>query len=105
MNKTLGVIASLAALSAVATPASADHHMAPGAKPGMAMSEKDKQMNMENMQKNMLGMHEQMHKIQDAKSPADRERHMKDMQALMQKMHSMKEGHGGTHGHTMDHPK
>lgn len=108
MNKTLGAIATVAALSLLAPVAWADHHMGPGAKPGMAMSDKDKQMNMEKMQENMLRMHEQMHKIQDAKTPKDRERHMKEMQGIMQSMHSMKEAQGGMGGmgdHNMDRMK
>ena len=108
MKNTFGTLASVAALSALASFAWADHHMAPGGKPGAAMSDKDKSMNMEKMQENMLRMHEQMHKIQDAKTPADRERHMKEMQDLMQKMHSMKDAQGGMGGmgdHKMDRPK
>lgn len=49
------------------------------------------------MQENMLRMHEQMHKIMDAKSPQEREQllqaHAKMMQDGMQMMKSMKSGH------------
>ena len=57
------------------------------------MTEKDKTMQMSKMQENMLRMHEQMHKIMDAKTPEEREQltqdNMKMMQENMQMMHGM----------------
>lgn len=59
-------------------------------------SDKDKQMQMGKMQENMLRMHEQMHKIMDAKNPQERERlmqeHLKMMQDNMQMMQGMMGG-------------
>ncbi|MDO8705161.1 MAG: DUF2934 domain-containing protein [Sulfuricaulis sp.] len=51
----------------------------------------DKKMDL--MQEGMLKMHEQMHKIMDAKNPQERERLMQTQRELMrQHMQSMKEG-------------
>lgn len=61
------------------------------------MTDKDKQMQMTKMQANMLKMHEQMHKIMDAKNPQEREQlmqaHAKMMEEDMQIMKNMKGGH------------
>ena len=52
---------------------------------------------MTKMQTNMLKMHEQMHKIMDAKNPQEREQlmqaHAKMMEEGMQMMKNMKGGH------------
>ena len=51
----------------------------------------DKQMGV--MQESMLKMHEQMHKIMDAKNPQEREELVQTHRALMrQHMQSMKDG-------------
>ena len=51
----------------------------------------DKQMGV--MQESMLKMHEQMHKIMDAKNPQEREALVQTHRALMRKhMQSMKDG-------------
>ena len=67
------------------------HMKSPAA--GMDMDQEQ----MKKMQENMLRMHEQMHKIMDAKSPQEREQlmqaHAKMMQDGMQMMKSMKGGH------------
>lgn len=66
-------------------------------KPVSAMTDKDKQIQTTKMQENMLKMHEQMHKIMDAKTPQEREQlmqaHAKMMQDGMQMMKGMKGGH------------
>lgn len=68
-----------------------------GDKLAVAMTDKDKQMQMTKMQENMLLMHEQMHKVMNAKTPEEREslmqEHEKMMQAGMQMMRGMKGGH------------
>lgn len=96
MKKSL-FIAALAALS-LSTPlawAEEAHHAAKDTKPAstMAMTGKDKPMQMEKMQENMLRMHELMHKIMDAKDPQERERLMQEhatmMQDNMRMMHGM----------------
>ncbi len=51
----------------------------------------DKQMGV--MQERMLKMHEQMHKIMDAKNPQERERPMQAHREIMhQHMQAMKDG-------------
>ena len=51
----------------------------------------DKQMGV--MQESMLKMHEQMHKIMDAKNPQERERLMQEHQHMLhQHMQAMKDG-------------
>ncbi len=51
----------------------------------------DKKMSV--MQEGMLKMHEQMHKIMDAKNPQDRERLLQEHTKMMhQHMQSMKDG-------------
>src|SRR5262245_27435848 len=46
------------------------------------------------MQNNMLSMHEQMHRIMEAKDPAERARLMRERQETMQQLMKMM----GTHG-------
>lgn len=51
------------------------------------------------MQENMIKMHEQMHKIIDAKDPAERERLMQEQQKTMQEhMKQMGAGMDGKMG-------
>ena len=73
------------------------HHTDKDKKPAAAMTDKDKQMQMSKMQENMLKMHEQMHKIMDAKNPQERDQlmqaHAKMMQDGMQMMKTMMGGH------------
>ena len=96
MKKTL-LIALLAALPLSTSLARADtaHHADKDTKSAMTMTDKDKQMEMDKMQENMLKMHAQMHKIMEAKDPQERERlmqenmkTMKDNMQMMQMMHS-----------------
>lgn len=99
MKNTL-LIATLATLVLSAPFASAaDNHSADkGKKSAMHMSDQDKQAHMSKMQESMLKMHEQMHKIMEAKTPHELEQHkqahLKIMQDSMQMMHGMKGGHG-----------
>lgn len=51
--------------------------------PVTIMTDKEKQMQMGKMQENMLRMHEQMHKIMNAKTPQERERLMKEHSEMM----------------------
>ena len=103
MKKTL-LIAALATLplSTSLTWADETHHTGQDQKPAMAMTDKDKQMQMNKMQENMLRMHEQMHKIMQSTDPKEREKlmqeHAKMMQNNMQMMHSMKGGGMMDHG-------
>lgn len=60
------------------------HHPDKNKKPAMTMTDKDKQMHMGKMQESMLKMHEQMHKIMDAKDPQERERLMQEHREAMQ---------------------
>lgn len=75
------------------------HHAGDVKKPATGMTEQGNQMQMGKMQVNMLKMHEQMHKIMDAKNPQDRERlmqeHAKMMQDNMQMMQGMMDGKMG----------
>ena len=70
------------------------HHPDQDKKPAAATPDKEKMMQMGKMQDNMLRMHEQMHKIMQAKDPKERERlkqeHSKMMQDNMHMMRSMK---------------
>lgn len=70
-------------------------------KSAMPMSDNDNQVQMGKMQESMLQMHEQMHKIMDAKDPQKREQltqeHAKMMQDHMRMMHGMM-GKGGMMG-------
>ena len=88
------------ALTAPVLPADEAHHPdqkgAPAKaapKDAKAPAAKDGGMPMGMMQDNMLKMHEQMHKIMQAKDPKERERlkqeHMKMMQEHMKSMHGM----------------
>jgi hypothetical protein len=71
----------------------ADEHHPPGAPATDAKS-------MRMMQEHMLKMHAQMHKIMEAKDPAERERLMQEHQKMMQDvMHDhMMQMHGGMGG-------
>jgi len=62
------------------------HHSDQDKKPATTMTEKDKQMQMGKMQENMLRMHEQMHKIMDAKNPQERVRLLQEQSKMMQGM-------------------
>lgn len=72
---------------------SADEHHPPDGPPRDAKS-------MRMMQEHMLKMHAQMHKIMEAKDPAERERLMQEHQKMMQEtMHDhMMQMHGGMGG-------
>lgn len=98
------LMAALVTLS-LATPlawAEQAHHPDQDKKPATAMSDADKQMHMGKMQENMLRMHEQMHKIMNAKNPQEREQlmqeHSKMMRDGMRMMHDMKGSHGKMDG-------
>ena len=103
MKKAL-LIAALATLSLATSLTWADetHHTGQDQKPAMAMTDKDKQMQMNKMQENMLRMHEQMHQIMQSTDPKEREKlmqeHAKMMQDSMRMMHSMKGGGMMEHG-------
>ena len=96
MKKAL-LIAALATLPLATSLTWADetHHTGQDQKPAMAMTDKDKQMQMNKMQENMLRMHEQMHKIMQSTDPKERE---KLMQEHAKMMHSMKGGGMMEHG-------
>ena len=98
MKKSL-LIAVLATLPLSTPLAWADdtHHSDKDKKPAVTMTDKDKQMQMGKMQENMLRMHEQMHKIMDAKNPQERERLMQQHSKMMQDM-PMMQGMMGGHG-------
>ncbi|MBI3345447.1 MAG: hypothetical protein HY028_11450 [Gammaproteobacteria bacterium] len=66
--------------------------------PSKAMTDQDKQIQMGKMQEHMLRMHEQMHKIMDAKNPQERERLMQEHSKMMQDGMHMKQGMMGGHG-------
>jgi TolA-binding protein len=99
MNKLLFAVAVSLALSAPAV-------LAAEAQPGQkAAPTEDSAKQMRAMQENMIKMHEQMHKIMDAKDPAERERLMEEQRKTMQgQMKQMKEMHGGMGG-MMGHDK
>lgn len=71
------------------------HHSDKDKKPATTMTDKDKQMQMGKMQENMLRMHEQMHKIMNAKNPQERERLLQEHSKMMQDNMSMMQGHDG----------
>ncbi len=105
MKKSL-FIAGLVALS-LSTPlawAEEAHHAAKDTKPATTMTDKDKQMQMDKMQENMLRMHAQMHKIMDAKDPQERERLMQEHANMMRDNMRMMQGmmSGGAKGSKMD---
>jgi len=93
MKKTI-LIAVLATLPLSLPLAWADeaHHADKDKKPATTMTDKDKQMQMGKMQEKMLRMHEQMHKIMDAKNPQERERFMQEHSKMMQDNMSMMQG-------------
>lgn len=103
MKKSL-IIAALISLPLSMSIASAEEMHADMGKKSVAMTDKDKEMNMTKMQENMLKMHELMHKIMDAKNPQEREQlmqqHAKLMQDGMQMMKGMKGSHEMMGGHT-----
>ena len=93
MKKSILVVA-LAALPLFSSLALAaePHHSDKGK--ATAMTDKDKQMQMNKIQEHMLKMHEQMHKIMDSKDAGERDKlmqeHSKMMQDSMRMMHEMK---------------
>lgn len=100
MKKAL-LIAVLAILPLSTSLVLADdaHHSDKAKKPATAMTDNEKQMQMGKMQETMLRMHEQMHKIMDAKTLQEREQlkqeHAKMMQDHMQMMQGMMGGKMG----------
>ncbi len=66
--------------------------MGMGKKPATAMTDSEKQMHMGKMQDAMLRMHEQMHKIMDAKNPQEREKLMQEHTKMMQDHMDMMQG-------------
>ena len=102
MKKSL-LIALLATLPLSASLALADdaHHPDKDKKPATTMTDKDKQMQMGKMQETMLRMHEQMHKIMDAKNPQEREQLMQEHAKMMRDHMQMMQGMmgGGMMGH------
>ena len=98
MNKSL-LIAVLATLPLSMPLAWADeaHHSDQDKKSATTMTDKDKQMQMGKMQEHMFRMHEQMHKIMDAKNPQERERLMQEHSKMMQDGMHMKKGMMGGH--------
>jgi len=99
-KQSLMVLAVSLTLAAGVAMAAEEHHPAQkGAAPASGAGMDGKQMSM--MQDHMLKMHEQMHKIMQAKDAAERERlkqeHMKMMQEHMKAMH----GPGGMMGSGM----
>ena len=99
------LIAVLAALPLSASLSWAEdaHHSDKNKEPTASMAEKGKPMPMAKMQENMLRMHEQMHKIMDAKNPQEREQLMQEHAKMMQdSMHMMQGMMGGEKGGKMD---
>ena len=96
MKKSL-IFTLLASLSLLTSPtwAADTHQHEHDQKASSTMTEKDKQMQMSKMQENMLRMHEQLHKIMDAKNPQDRERLMQEHSRMMQESMSMMGGMSG----------
>jgi hypothetical protein len=89
MNKLILMAIVSLALTACAAPGSEQHvHDEKGAPGG---GDTGKPMTM--MQDNMLRMHEQMHKIMEAKDPNERARLMKEHRAIMQEHMKMMGGH------------
>jgi len=106
MKKSL-LIALLATLplSAPLAWAEEDHHSDNDKKPAAAMTGKDKQMQMGKMQEKMLRMHEQMHKIMDAKNPQERKRLQQEYSTMMQDSMQMMQGMMGGSGMMGDDAK
>lgn len=71
------------------------HHPAAAKPPATAMPDKDEAMQMRKMQENMLRMHEQMHKILQAKDPKERDKLMQEHAKMMQDNMRMMHGHDG----------
>lgn len=99
-------IAVLATLS-FSTPfawAEEAHHSDQDKKPATTMTDKDKQMRMGEVQEKMLRMHEQMHKIMQAKDAKEREKLMQEHAKMMQDHMSMMQGMmgGDAKGEKMD---
>ena len=92
--KKLFLIAVLATLPLSVSLSRAEdaHHSDKNKEPAVAVTEKDKQMQMGKMQENMLRMHEQMHKVMDAKNPQERERLMQEHAKMMQDSMRMMQG-------------
>lgn len=64
-----------------------------GRMPGMSQAQ------MQQMQQGMIKMHDLMHQIQNAKTPAERQRlQQQHMQAMQSHMQMMMQGMGGMHG-------
>ena len=93
MKKSL-LIAALVALPLSTSLAWADdaHHPDKDKKPATTMTDKEKHMQMGKMQEHMLKMHEQMHKIIDAKNPQEREQLMQEHSRMMQDNMQMMQG-------------
>ncbi len=96
ISKTVGSVLLITGL-AFALPAYAENQAGTGAmdmgtKPATAMTDSEKQMQMGKMQEAMLRMHEQMHKIMDAKNPQEREQLMQEHMKMMQEHMSMMQG-------------
>lgn len=67
--------------------------------------EKGKSTPMGRMQENMLRMHDQMHKIMDAKTPQEREQLMQEHSQMMEQSMRMMQGMMGSHGKMKGHGK
>jgi|SRR5690349_13350898 len=94
MSKLISAVIVLLLLPAAATQAADEHHSAQA-----GASTQDTEKSMQSIQQDMLEMHEQMHKIMDAKDPAERQKLMqqyrKTSQQLMQdQMTHMQDGMG-----------
>jgi len=91
--KKLILVAAMATMLPVAVIVAEEHHSGQSASP----EDSSKQARM--MQENMIKMHEQMHKIIDAKDPAEREHLMQEQQKTMQEhMKQMGAGMDGKMG-------
>jgi len=94
MKKLLPIVVlATLPLSTSLTLAEEAHHSDKNKEPAVAMAETDKQM-----QKNMLRMHEQMHKIMDAKNPQERARLLQEHAKMMQDSQHMMQGMTGGRG-------
>ena len=105
ISTTVGSVLLIAGL-AFALPVYAEKQAETGAmdmgkKPATAMTDSEKQMHMGKMQDAMLRMHEQMHKIMDAKNPQEREKLMQEHTKMMQDHMDMMQGMMGN-GAMMD---
>ena len=90
MNRLILMAVVAVAPAACAAPGGEKHaHDEKGAPAGDAGTP------MATMQDNMLRMHAQMHKIMDARDPAERARLMREHQELMRDHMKMMGGHGG----------